>query len=79
MFTHLLVEGADGAGEVAAFGNDVAGIAGNDLPDGEDQRFPLYPFPAVDGLQRQVDVGDDVDGVNAVLRAGAGGAPCRER
>ena len=71
VFPYLLVEGADGAGEVAPLRNDIAGVAGNDLSDGEDQRLLLVAFPAVEGLQGQMDMGDDVDGVDALFRSGA--------
>lgn len=71
MFPYLLIEGADSTGEIPPFRNDIAGITGNDLSDGEDQRFLLIAFPAVDGLERQMDMGDDIDGVNTLFGTGA--------
>lgn len=67
MHPHLLIERPDGTGEVAVIGDNIFGCAGNELSDGEDQRLLLVAFPAVDGLQRNEDMRQDIHRVDAVL------------
>jgi len=71
---HGFIEGADGAQQFHAFGNDVVAHAALDTAHGEDGRFMGdVELTALDGLQTQHYLGGHHDGIHPVPRHGAVG------
>ena len=69
--THLVAQGADGAGHHGLLRDDIGGVAAVHLADGQHQRLGGIHLTGADGLERQKDVGHGVEGVDAVVGLGA--------